>query len=42
MFCYFYQVKLLAKEKYNYNFTKDEQISPFVAAFHDGNFLSFK
>lgn len=32
-------VKLLAKEKYNYTFEENEQISQFVSAFHDAVLL---
>lgn len=33
------EVKVLAKEKYNYTFVENEQISQFVAAFHDAVLL---
>lgn len=36
------QVKLLAREKYNYTFDEKEQISQFVSAFHDAVLLFAK
>lgn len=36
------QVKILAKEKYNYTFDEHEQISQFVSAFHDAVLLFAK
>ncbi|CRK98556.1 CLUMA_CG011905, isoform B [Clunio marinus] len=36
------EVKLLAKEKYNYTFEEHEQISQFVSAFHDAVLLFAK
>lgn len=41
-FLFILKVKALAKEKYNYTFDENEQISQFVSAFHDAVLLFAK